>query len=56
MQGGDARTINKPFLYSLRLKRKLTRRVQKDDIINKRLCLKLRLANIGLDIDSEKQF
>jgi len=24
MQGGDARTINKPFLYSLTLKRKLT--------------------------------
>jgi hypothetical protein len=54
MQGGDARTINKPLLYSLRLKRKLASRVQKDDIINKRLFLKLRIANIGLDIDSEK--
>jgi hypothetical protein len=55
MQGGDARTINKPFLYSLRLKRKLTSRVQKD-VINKHSFLKLRLANIGLDIYSEKQF
>jgi hypothetical protein len=40
----------------LRLKRKLTSRVQKDDIINKRLFLKLRIANIGLNIDSEKEF
>ena len=55
MQGGDAKTINKPFLYSLTLKRKLTSRVQKDGI-NKRLFLKLRIANIGLNIDSEKQF
>ena len=56
MQGGDARTINKHFLYSLTLKRKLTSRVQKDDIINKRLFLRLRFANIGLNINSEKQF
>jgi len=55
MQGGDARTINKPFLYSLPLKRKLTSRVQKDDI-NKRSFLKLRLANIGLNIYFEKPF
>ena len=55
MQGGDAKTINTPFLYSLTLKRKLTSRVQKDDI-TKRLFLNLRLANLGLNIYSEKQF